>query len=119
VLTEQQIKSKNPNVIIIQSDYYTVFVGRSGDTDKIRALWKSDLKLGNVSNPDRYFFIDIETQDVSSTKIRFELNSLKMIDTFDEKVKLIQDLINKNYLNSLVGEYILKNEKTLYLENKN
>jgi nicotinic acid mononucleotide adenylyltransferase len=103
----------------LKSDYYTVFVGRSGDTDKIRALWKSDLKLGNISNPDRYFFIDIETQDVSSTKIRFELNRLKMIDTFDEKVKLIQDLINKNYLNSLVGEYILKNEKTLYLENKN
>ena len=102
----------------MKSDCYTVFVGRKGDTEKIRALWESDLKFGNISNPKRYFFIDTETQDVSSTKIRNDLKNLKNYE-IDERMKIIEGLVLGNILNSSVGEYILKNEKSLYLENKN
>ena len=98
-------------------DHFTVFVGRSGETERVKGLWESDLKNGKISNPGRFYFVNIETEDVSSTVIRKELKILMNYEA-NEKKAMIEELIKKNYLNRNVAEYILKYEEILSINNK-
>ena len=92
-----------------RADIITLIIGRPGETEMVKKLWNDDIANGIiVSDSCQYFFINIETNDISSTKIREIL-----ISSLDKEKSLLE-LSGNNFLDKSVADYMIANEQTLF-----
>mmetsp|Transcript_10848 Transcript_10848/g.11928 ORF Transcript_10848/g.11928 Transcript_10848/m.11928 type:complete len:238 (+) Transcript_10848:14-727(+) len=104
-----------------QRDMYHVMIARKGDTQRIQeefSQFESSLGGRTMSKKEknRIIFVQEEVSDVSSTKIRKILATVLLIQNEEKKKKKLGDLIAKGWLTSEAVDYIIHNEKSLYMK---
>lgn len=90
--------------------FYSIIIGRQGHTDNIR------LQLEGV-NDEKILFDENELQNVSSTVIREKLTAIHKMSDKTEKQNALNELVNNDFLDKNVANYILENEQDLYVSN--
>ena len=92
-----------------QPNVLNLIIGRPGETDRIKRLWEEDNLKGTDNT--QYMFVTLETEDVSSTKIRDQLLSS------DDKNECLKRLVENNLLDEQVADYIKQNQSSLFITN--
>lgn len=104
-LPKWRIKAKK------QKNVLNLIIGRPGETEKVKKLWDEDNANGLVTDVDRYIFANFETKDISSTKIRDQLLTVK------DKNKCLDNLVENNFLDNQVADYIKQNQNSIFTIN--
>lgn len=99
-----------------KSNHVTICVGRKGtDIDEIKEALVDDLKLGIVKNPD-FYVVEKELDNVSSTEVREALAKIDTAESSQSGSEIITDIVTKGWITEPVGNYILENYESLYLD---
>ncbi|ETO22093.1 hypothetical protein RFI_15109 [Reticulomyxa filosa] len=94
-----------------------VSIGRSGYTETVRELYNKD-KANKLVNEDKFLFVDMELDEVSSTQIRTELFKFHQAPVESRTSELKQQIITtlQNKISAAELEYAFENVDRLWLQ---